>query len=46
MHSNEWKDKLTGFIDLIKTDNAFAEQYGDLDQYMESNGEILKELIN
>ena len=30
MHSQEWKDKLTGFIDLIKTDNAFAEQYGDL----------------
>ena len=30
MHSQEWKNKLTGFIDLIKTDNAFAEQYGDL----------------
>ena len=30
MHSQEWKDKLSEFIDLIKNDNSFSEQYGDL----------------
>ena len=30
MHSKEWKDKLQEFIDLIKKDNSFAKEYGDL----------------
>ena len=30
MHSEEWKEKLSEFIDLIRTDNNFAEQFGDL----------------
>ena len=30
MHSPEWKDKLAEFIANIKTDNSFAEEYGDL----------------
>ena len=30
MHSPEWKEKLTEFIGLIKTDSVFAEKYGDL----------------
>ena len=30
MHSKEWKEKLSEFIDLIRTDNNFAEQFGDL----------------
>jgi thymidylate synthase len=30
MHSPEWKEKLTEFIGLVKTDSVFAEKYGDL----------------
>ena len=30
MHSKEWKDKLQEFIDLVKKDNSFAKEYGDL----------------
>tara|TARA_B100000579_G_scaffold33541_1_gene23409 strand:- start:173 stop:1075 length:903 start_codon:yes stop_codon:yes gene_type:complete len=30
MHSQEWKDKLKEFIELIKTDSSFAKEYGDL----------------
>ena len=30
MHSPEWKEKLTEFIGLVKTDGVFAEKYGDL----------------
>ena len=30
MHSKEWKDKLQEFINLIKKDNSFAKEYGDL----------------
>ena len=30
MHSPEWKEKLAEFIANIKTDNSFAEEYGDL----------------
>ena len=30
MHSAEWKEKLTEFIELIKTDSTFSAKYGDL----------------
>ena len=30
MHSKEWKEKLQEFVDLIKKDNSFAKEYGDL----------------
>ena len=30
MHSPDWKEKLTEFIGLVKTDSVFAEKYGDL----------------
>ena len=30
MHSPKWKEKLTEFIGLVKTDSVFAEKYGDL----------------
>ena len=30
MHSPEWKEKLTEFIGLVKTDSVFAEKYGNL----------------
>lgn len=30
MHSSEWKEKLAEFIENIKTDNSFAEEYGGL----------------
>ena len=30
MHSNEWKEKLQEFVDLVKKDNSFAKEYGDL----------------
>ena len=30
MHSSEWKAKLSEFIELIKEDDKFSEQYGDL----------------
>ncbi len=30
MYSPQWKAKMKEFIELIKTDDAFAEQYGDL----------------
>ena len=30
MHSAEWKEKLTEFIELIKTDSMFSAKYGDL----------------
>jgi thymidylate synthase len=30
MYSPQWKAKMQEFIELIKTDDAFAQQYGDL----------------
>ncbi len=30
MHSKEWKEKLQEFVDLVKKDNSFAKEYGDL----------------
>ena len=30
MHSQEWKEKLAEFIDNIKTNELFAQEYGDL----------------
>ena len=30
MYSPEWKEKMTEFIELIKNDNNFAKQWGDL----------------